>query len=127
MSKPNFTKILENLKPDLVIYDILLQWAKRVANEHNIPAVKLVTLGAAVFSYFFNILRKPEVEFPFPAIYLRKIEQVRLSEMVAKSNKATEPDDGDLLADGNMQIMLMSTSRTVESKYIDYCLELINH
>ncbi|KAG5574895.1 hypothetical protein H5410_055029 [Solanum commersonii] len=126
MSKPNFSKILENLKPDLVIYDVLQQWAKRVANEHNIPAVKLITSGASVFSYFFNILRKPEVEFPFPAIYLRKIEQVRLSEMVAKSNKSKEPDDGDLLVDGNMQIMLMSTSTTIEAKYIDYCLELSN-
>ncbi|XP_049381451.1 anthocyanidin-3-O-glucoside rhamnosyltransferase-like [Solanum stenotomum] len=45
MSKPNFSKILENLKPDLVIYDILQQWAERVANEHNIPAVKLLTSG----------------------------------------------------------------------------------
>ncbi|XP_049379607.1 beta-D-glucosyl crocetin beta-1,6-glucosyltransferase-like [Solanum stenotomum] len=126
MSKPNFSKILENLKPDLVIYDVLQQWAERVANEQNIPAVKLITSGASVFSYFFNILRKPEVEFPFPAIYLRKIEQVRLSEMVAKSNKSKEPDDGDLLVDGNMQIMLMSTSTTIEAKYIDYCLELSN-
>uniref|UniRef100_M1BPW0 UDP-glucose:glucosyltransferase n=1 Tax=Solanum tuberosum TaxID=4113 RepID=M1BPW0_SOLTU len=126
MSKPNFSKILENLKPDLVIYDVLQQWAERVANEHNIPAVKLITSAASVFSYFFNILRKPEVEFPFPAIYLRKIEQVRLSEMVAKSNNEKEPDDGDLLVDGNMQIVLMSTSRTIEAKYIDYCLELSN-
>ncbi|KAG5574892.1 hypothetical protein H5410_055026 [Solanum commersonii] len=93
---------------------------------HTTNAVKLLTSGAAVFSYFFNILRKPEVEFPFPAIYLRKIEQVRLSEMVAKSKKSKEPDDGDLLVDGNMQIMLMSTSRTIEAKYIDYCLELSN-
>uniref|UniRef100_M1BBC9 Glycosyltransferase n=1 Tax=Solanum tuberosum TaxID=4113 RepID=M1BBC9_SOLTU len=105
MSKPNFSKILENLKPDLVIYDILQQWAERVANEQNIPAVKLITSAAAVFS---------------------KIEQVRLSEMVAKSNKSKEPDDGDLLAEGNMQIMLMSTSTTIETKYIDYCLELSN-
>uniref|UniRef100_M1BQ49 UDP-glucose:glucosyltransferase n=1 Tax=Solanum tuberosum TaxID=4113 RepID=M1BQ49_SOLTU len=79
-----------------------------------------------MFSYFFNLLKKPEVEFPFPANYLRKIEQVRLSERLSKYNKEKEPDDGDLLADGNMQIMLMSTSRTIEAKYIDYCTDLSN-
>uniref|UniRef100_M1DEA4 UDP-glucose:glucosyltransferase n=1 Tax=Solanum tuberosum TaxID=4113 RepID=M1DEA4_SOLTU len=46
--------------------------------------------------------------------------------MVAKSNKSKEPDDGDRLAKGNMQIMLMSTSTTIEAKFIDYCLELSN-
>ncbi|XP_004249992.3 beta-D-glucosyl crocetin beta-1,6-glucosyltransferase [Solanum lycopersicum] len=130
MSKPNFSKILQNLKPDLVIYDILQRWAKHVANEQNIPAVKLLTSGAAVFSYFFNVLKKPGVEFPFPGIYLRKIEQVRLSEMMSKSDKEKEleddDDDDDLLVDGNMQIMLMSTSRTIEAKYIDFCTALTN-
>ncbi|OIT08808.1 PREDICTED: beta-D-glucosyl crocetin beta-1,6-glucosyltransferase-like [Nicotiana attenuata] len=67
LSKPNFSKILKNLKPDVVVYDILQQWAEGVANEQNIPAVKLLTSGAAVFSYFFNLVKKPEIEFPFPA------------------------------------------------------------
>ncbi|XP_055817099.1 beta-D-glucosyl crocetin beta-1,6-glucosyltransferase-like [Solanum dulcamara] len=126
MSKPNFLKIIQNLKPDLVIYDLLQQWAEHIANEQNIPAVKLLTSGATVFSYFYNLLKKPGVEFPFPAIFLRKIEQVKLSELLEKSNKEKEPDDGDGLADGNMQIMLMSTSRTIEAKYIDYFTKLSN-
>ncbi|KAH0653105.1 hypothetical protein KY290_031394 [Solanum tuberosum] len=120
----NFT--YQNYPNFLLITIRLMQWAEHVANEPNIPVVKLLTSGAAVFSYFFNLLKKPEVEFPFPAIYLRKIEQVRLSERLSKSNKEKEPDDGDLLADGNMQIMLMSTSRTIQAKYIDYCTELSN-
>ncbi|XP_060186072.1 beta-D-glucosyl crocetin beta-1,6-glucosyltransferase-like [Lycium barbarum] len=126
MSKPNFTKILQNLKPDLVIYDILQQWAEGVANEQNIPAVKLLTSGAAVFSYFFNLVKKPGIEFPFPAIYLRKNELEKMSELFAQSAKDKEPDDVDPFADGNMQIMLMSTSRIIEAKYIDYFSELSN-
>ncbi|XP_055817087.1 beta-D-glucosyl crocetin beta-1,6-glucosyltransferase-like [Solanum dulcamara] len=116
MSKPNFSKILQNLKPDLVIYDMMQQWAEHVANEQNIPAVKLITFGAAVFSYLFYLVKKPEAVFPFPAINLKKIEQVKMS---AK-------DFEDRLVDGNMQTMLMCTSRTIEAKYIDHCTKLIN-
>ncbi|CAN4114371.1 unnamed protein product [Withania somnifera] len=124
MSKPNFAKILQNLKPDLVIYDILQQWAEHVANEQNIPAVKLLTSGASVFSYFINLVMKPGVEFPFSAIYLRKIEQVKMGELMAKSAKEKQPEDVDPFADGNMQITLISTSRAIEAKYIDYFTEL---
>ncbi|WMV53540.1 hypothetical protein MTR67_046936 [Solanum verrucosum] len=126
MSKPNFSKILQNLKPDLVIYDIMRQWAERVANEQNIPEVMLLTFGAAVLSYFFNLVKKPGVEFPFPAIYLSKIEQVKLGEMMARSAKDQEPDDDDQTADGTTQIALMCTSRIIEAKYIDFLSELSN-
>nr|XP_016502267.1 PREDICTED: beta-D-glucosyl crocetin beta-1,6-glucosyltransferase-like [Nicotiana tabacum] len=126
LSKPNFSKILKNLKPDLVVYDVLQQWAEGVANEHNIPAVKLLTSGAAVFSYYFNLVKIPGIEFPFPAIYLRNIELVKLGEVMAKSAKQKESDDVDLFTEGNMQIMLMSTSRIIEAKYIDYFSDLSN-
>ncbi|KAL3353313.1 hypothetical protein AABB24_018176 [Solanum stoloniferum] len=110
MSKPNLSKILQNLKPDLVIYDIMQQWAEHVANEHNIPAVRLLTFSAAVTSYFVNLVKKPGVEFPFPDIYLRKIEQV----------------NEERLVDGYIQIALICTSRTIEAKYIDFLSELSN-
>ncbi|CAN4126410.1 unnamed protein product [Withania somnifera] len=126
MSKPNFANILQNLKPDLVIYDIVQQWSERVANEHKIPAVKLLPSGAAPISYLFNLANKPGTEFLFPAIYLRKIELVKMGEMLAEYGEEKEPDDVDPFANGNMQIVLMSTSRILEAKYIDYCSELIN-
>ncbi|WMV53585.1 hypothetical protein MTR67_046970 [Solanum verrucosum] len=126
MSKPNLSKILQNLKPDLVIYDIMQQWAEHVANEHNIPAVRLLTFSAAVTSYFVNLVKKPGVEFPFPDIYLRKIEQVKLGEMLEKSAKDQEPDDEERLVDGYIQIALICTSRTIEAKYIDFLSELSN-
>ncbi|TMW86270.1 hypothetical protein EJD97_021647 [Solanum chilense] len=116
MSKPNFAKILQNLKPDLVIYDMLQQWAEHVVSEQNIPAVKLITFGAAVFSYLFYLVKKPEAVFPFPAINLSKNEQ----------EKMYANDFEDRLVDGNIQIMLISTSRTIEAKYIDHCTALTN-
>ncbi|CAN4114419.1 unnamed protein product [Withania somnifera] len=123
MSRPNFSKILQNLKPDLVIYDLLQHWTERVANEQNIPAVNLVTNGAAMLSYVLNLQKKPGVEFPFSAIYLTKFEQVKMSEIIAKHVKDEEPES---FANDNMQIILMSTCRTLEAKYIDYISELIN-
>ncbi|KAF3673413.1 Beta-D-glucosyl crocetin beta-1,6-glucosyltransferase, partial [Capsicum annuum] len=126
MSKPNFAKILQNLKPDLVIYDVLQQWAENVANEQNIPAVRLGISGAAAVSYFFNLVRKQGVGFPFHAIYLRKIEQVKMRKMSAKYAKDKQPDDVDVFVDGNTKIILMSTSRTIDAKYIDFLSEVSN-
>ncbi|TMW86268.1 hypothetical protein EJD97_021645 [Solanum chilense] len=126
MSRPNLSKILKNLKPDLMIYDVLQQWAERVANEQSIPAVRLLTFGAAVFSYFCNLVKNLGVEFPFPGIYLRKIEQVKLGEMLEKSAKDQDPDDEERLVDEYEQIALICTSRTIEAKYIDFLLELSN-
>ncbi|XP_049381453.1 beta-D-glucosyl crocetin beta-1,6-glucosyltransferase-like [Solanum stenotomum] len=127
LSKSNFAKILKNLKPDLVIYDLLLQWAEGVANEQGIPAMKFVVMGAAVFSYFYNSIRKPEVEFPFQDIYPGKNELMKLNELIAKFSREEEHDDvDDPFAEGNIQIMLMSTSRTIEGKYIDYFTKLSN-
>ncbi|KAM3200882.1 beta-D-glucosyl crocetin beta-1,6-glucosyltransferase [Capsicum annuum] len=126
MFKPNFVKILQNLKPDLVIYDIVQQWAERAANEQNIPTVKLIPSGAVAVTYFFNLANKLGVDYPFPAIYLRKIEQVKMSETFAKHAEGKEDDDVDPFANGNMQIVLVSTSRILEAKYIDYCTELMN-
>ncbi|TMX01268.1 hypothetical protein EJD97_024823 [Solanum chilense] len=103
----------------------ILRRALKINGLKNIPAVKLFTSGVAVFSYFFNLTKKPEVEFPYPSIYLRKIELVRWCEMLSKYNKEGEEHD-DGLAYGNMQIMLMSTSKILEAKYIDYCIELTN-
>ncbi|WMV53591.1 hypothetical protein MTR67_046976 [Solanum verrucosum] len=115
LSKSNFAKILKNLKPDLVIYDLLLQWAEGVAKEQGIPAMKFVVMGAAVFSYLYNSIRKPEVEFPFQDIYPGKNELMKLNELIAKSSREEEHDDvDDPFAEGNIQIMLMSTSRTIE-------------
>ncbi|TMX02558.1 hypothetical protein EJD97_021105 [Solanum chilense] len=125
MSKPGFSKILQDLKPDLVIHDILQVWAKKIANSYNIPAITLVTLGGAVLSYFMHPMRKPGTEFPFPAIYLTKIEQKRMREMMEQVYKDKDPDDGDPFAEDPTQvILLMSTSLSIESKYIDYLNEL---
>ncbi|KAH0685891.1 hypothetical protein KY285_016443 [Solanum tuberosum] len=125
MSKPGFSKILLDLKPDLVIHDVLQVWAKEIANSYNIPAITLVTFGGAVLSYFMHPMRKPGIEFPFPAIYLTKIEQKRMREMMEQVGKDKDPDDGDPFAEDPTQvILLMSTSLSIESKYIDYLNEL---
>ncbi|XP_015057378.2 beta-D-glucosyl crocetin beta-1,6-glucosyltransferase-like [Solanum pennellii] len=123
-SKSNFAKILQKLKPDLVIYDLLLQWAEGVAKKQGIPAMKFVVMGAAAFSYFYTTIRKPEVEFPFQDIYPGQNELMKLNELIAESSRKEKYDDA--FAEGNIQVMLMSTSRTIEGKYIDYFTKLSN-
>ncbi|KAM3360215.1 hypothetical protein P3S68_019927 [Capsicum galapagoense] len=65
MSKPNFAKILQNLKPDLVIYDILQQWTEDVANEQNIPAVKFPNFWCCRDFIFFPLNKKIRGQIPF--------------------------------------------------------------
>ncbi|XP_055826538.1 beta-D-glucosyl crocetin beta-1,6-glucosyltransferase-like [Solanum dulcamara] len=125
MSKPEFSRILHDLKPDLLIHDVLQLWAKEIANSKNIPAITLLTFGAAVLSYFLHSKKKPGIEFPFPAIYLTKIEQKRMQETMVEVAKYKDPDDEDPFAEDPTQvILLMSTSLSIEAKYIDYLSEL---
>ncbi|XP_060210502.1 beta-D-glucosyl crocetin beta-1,6-glucosyltransferase-like [Lycium barbarum] len=125
MSKPEFSRILENLKPDLLIHDVVQPWAKGVANSHNIPAIPLITFGAAVISYFIHQMKKPGIDFRYPAIYLRKIEQQRLQEMMKNVAKDKDPDDDeDPFAEDPTRIILLMSSSATEAKYIDYLTEL---
>ncbi|KAJ8528845.1 hypothetical protein K7X08_030494 [Anisodus acutangulus] len=125
MSKPEFSRILENLKPDLLIHDVVQPWAKVVANSHNIPAITLITFSAVVISYFMHPMKKPGIEFPFPAIYLRKIEQQRMQEIMENVAKEKDSDDkASFVEDPTQVILVMSTSSGIEAKYIDYLSEL---
>lgn len=70
MSTPNFSKILQTLQPDLVIYDFNLPWAADCASSVNIPAVLFLTFGAAVIALGIHVCDRPEEMFPFTEFYL---------------------------------------------------------
>ncbi|OIS99984.1 PREDICTED: beta-D-glucosyl crocetin beta-1,6-glucosyltransferase-like [Nicotiana attenuata] len=130
MSKPEFSKILQKIKPDLLIYDMLPPWAEEVATlSHNVPAVMLLTSGAAAFSHVLHSHKNSSIEFPFPALYLSKIEQQQFQVIMEQATKEKDHEDKllhPLLAEiGNSKrIILMSTSKAIEAKYIDYITEL---
>nr|GLL47415.1 beta-D-glucosyl crocetin beta-1,6-glucosyltransferase-like [Ipomoea trifida] len=98
MAKPTFSTIMESLKPHLLIYDILMPWAAGVADSHNVPAVRFFTSSAAVCTYFCHMFFRPNAEYPFPELYLRRYEQERAQKL----------------------------STEIERKYVDYLGELLS-
>lgn len=55
-SVPDFCKILETLKPDLLIYDSLQPWAPKAASALNIPAVDFITSSPVMTSFMMHAL-----------------------------------------------------------------------
>ncbi|KAH7840322.1 hypothetical protein Vadar_015551 [Vaccinium darrowii] len=69
MGNPSFSRILQTLRPDLVIYDYFRPRPSTAdALEYKIPAVEFLTSGAAPLSYVYHMFNKPDVEFPFPEL-----------------------------------------------------------
>ncbi|XP_055830774.1 UDP-glucosyltransferase 29-like [Solanum dulcamara] len=124
IASPNFFKILQTLKPDLVIYDFNQAWAADSASSMNIPAVQFLIFGAAVDSLAIHMFDDTEDKFPFPEIYLREYEMLSLKEAVkeAPGNKSSFAEAIKLSRD----IVMVKTSRDFEGKYIDYLSNLVS-
>ncbi|XP_015170358.1 beta-D-glucosyl crocetin beta-1,6-glucosyltransferase-like [Solanum tuberosum] len=123
-ASPNFSKILQTLNPDLVIYDYNQPWAADSASSVSIPAVQFLTFGAAVVSLAIHMSEDTEDKFPFPEIYLHEYEMLSLKEAVkeAPGNKYSFDEAIKLSRD----IILVKTCRDFEGKYIDYLSNLVS-
>ncbi|XP_052198306.1 UDP-glucosyltransferase 29-like [Diospyros lotus] len=127
MAKPEFHRVLDSIKPDLLIYDFLQPWAPEVASESGIPAVLFLSTGAAASSYFFHLELNPSSEFPSPAIYIRGYEKAKLDHVTKSvANGITDPERASKCWERSTNIVLIKTSRALEGKYIDYLSILRN-
>ncbi|XP_047320640.1 UDP-glucosyltransferase 29-like [Impatiens glandulifera] len=119
---PNFYQILQRITPHLLIYDFLQEWAPMAAARLNIPAVLFFSTGAAT-TCFFNYLRtgKNLDSFPFKAIYIRDdIEHSKIDKIMKPNNNTDPSQPVDLCIKRSCDIILIRSSRALESKYIDY-------
>ncbi|KAL8094562.1 hypothetical protein AgCh_036189 [Apium graveolens] len=81
MAKPDFSKILRWIKPDLVIYDFLRPWPAEAASDLGIPAVIFVATSATMTSYMLHVFKyKGTEKYPFPKIFYRDYENAQVSE-----------------------------------------------
>ncbi|XP_019199078.1 PREDICTED: beta-D-glucosyl crocetin beta-1,6-glucosyltransferase-like [Ipomoea nil] len=120
MASPAFSLILDEIKPELLIYDIFQPWAAEAAQTRKIPAVCYGISGAASMAFAHYLLRHRTTSgFPFPAICMRphelknlrkNYENVDLDERIA-IRRAMEL---------STKILLLNTSREMEVKYIDH-------
>ncbi|XP_058182573.1 beta-D-glucosyl crocetin beta-1,6-glucosyltransferase-like [Rhododendron vialii] len=117
MESPSLTNILKTLSPDLVIYDGFRPRRPTIASsEYNIPAVELITSGAAaVVSYAYHMFTKPGVEFPFPKLHLNPNQMApRNDRDRAETRRRMESTKI------SCKMMLFNSFRELEGKYIDY-------
>ncbi|CDP05516.1 unnamed protein product [Coffea canephora] len=96
MAKTNFQNILNNLKPDLLVYDGFQPWASELAALNHIPSVLFLVVGAVNLS--FKILAK------------------------LQESKAKEGDALDVFKSIELSsdIVLVKSWRGIEGKYIDH-------
>ncbi|XP_059307683.1 UDP-glucosyltransferase 29-like [Lycium ferocissimum] len=123
-STPNFSKKLQTLNPDLVIYDCNLPWAAECSSSMNIPAVQFLTFSAAVIALGIHMYDKPGEMFPFPEIYLREYEMLSLKKVLKEVPGGKFPFDEGLRR--SQDIILMKTCRDFEGKYMDYLSSLVS-
>lgn len=71
LSRPAFSSLLHDLRPDLLVYDFLQPWAARAAREIGIPSVLFLTTGAASTSFFCHYLLRNHNPFPYMQISLQ--------------------------------------------------------
>ncbi|KAK6781810.1 hypothetical protein RDI58_019606 [Solanum bulbocastanum] len=121
MSTPNFSRILQTLQPDLVIYDFNLPWAADCTSSVNIPAVQFLTFSAAVIALGIHMFDRPGEMFPFPEFYPREQEILSLKNTVPGWKF---PFDEGLRR--SQDIVLMKTCRDFEGKYMDYLASLVS-
>ncbi|KAK9175635.1 hypothetical protein WN944_027642 [Citrus x changshan-huyou] len=117
-AKPAFCNVLETLKPTLVIYDLFQPWAAEAAYQHDIAAVAFVIIAAASFSFS---LQNSSLKFPFPEFDLPESEIQKMTQFKHRIVNGTENRDRFLKAiDLSCKLVLVKTSREIESKYLDY-------
>ncbi|KAL0339781.1 UNVERIFIED_CONTAM: Beta-D-glucosyl crocetin beta-1,6-glucosyltransferase [Sesamum radiatum] len=122
LSVNDFSNILKQLKPDLLIYDVVQPWAPLVAKELNIPAVEFITSSSTMTAFMFHCFRKPWIEFPFPNIYFRDYEYSEMKRLLE-----CDPKERDGACEGverSCEIVLVKGFRDTEGKYIDYVTSL---
>ncbi|KAL8156041.1 hypothetical protein AgCh_001207 [Apium graveolens] len=121
MAEPNFSNILQSLKPDLLIYDFIQFWAPRVALSQNVPSVFFITAGAATSCFVFHKHINSNSPFPFPNIYVTDYEKAK-SEHSAKVNAHGMKLAERILscARQSHEVVLVKSCNEIEGKYIKY-------
>ncbi|PIN21917.1 UDP-glucuronosyl and UDP-glucosyl transferase [Handroanthus impetiginosus] len=118
MSKPNFNRILETIRPDLLIYDFLQPWAPLAASRYGIPAVEFITSSSTMTAYMFHFFLRPNLEFPFENISYRDYELVHRANLLPLDERIKRDAFEGIHRSNN--IILIKGFREIESKYSDY-------
>ncbi|GJV47868.1 hypothetical protein Tco_1438080 [Tanacetum coccineum] len=119
-ASPKFEKILLNLKPNLLIYDMIQPWAAVAAKAVGIPSVLFITTSGTMASNMFHLYKKKGSAFPYKSIYYRAYEYWNVKEVL--ESEANGRKDKDRVIEGvenSSSIDLAKSFKEIESKYTE--------
>ncbi|KAG8371896.1 hypothetical protein BUALT_Bualt12G0010500 [Buddleja alternifolia] len=125
LSVNDFSVILTDVKPDLLIYDFLQPWAPLVAKKQNIPAVEFITSSSTMTCFMFHYFKNPSVDFPFSKIYFREYESSNMKRLLECATNQKEKERASEGVERSCKIVLIKGFRDIEGKYIDYVTSLV--
>ncbi|XP_071910194.1 mogroside IIIx synthase-like [Coffea arabica] len=125
MSKPSFSNILNTLKPDLLIYDVLQSWAAELAAFNSIPSVLFLIIGAANISFFYHgtncRVSGTNETYPFSEIFFRDYEMKKIIATYQELTKL-ESEEAEVFKcfELSSDIVLVKSWTEIEGRYIDH-------
>ncbi|XP_060675766.1 UDP-glucosyltransferase 29-like [Ziziphus jujuba] len=123
MARPEFANLLQALKPDLLIYDMLPLWAPDAGSSLNIPSVCFITGGAATVSFMFHEIKNRDGDYPFPEICPEHLK-LKFAQMRKSTTSSSDGQEGGMklvqLYEKSSNIILIKSFRDLEGKYMDY-------
>lgn len=123
MAKPQFSKILASIKPDLLIYDFLQPWSPLVATSYGVPAVEFMTNSVTMAAYMFHFFVNPKAEFPFEEIHYRDYELVHRDKLMLLDDRVR--DNAFQGVNRSSKIVLIKGFNDIELKYSGYLEKLL--
>lgn len=118
MASSNFCKILKNVKPDLLVYDLLQPWAPAAASMFNIPAVEFISSSASMMALGYHSLKNPGIMYPFAStIFYRDYESDLAKNLVVHDKDAYRVTQ---CIERSTKIILIKSFKEIEGKYSDY-------
>lgn len=134
MSSPAFASLLQKLKPDLVIYDMISFWVPSVAGSFNIPAVHFLVFSSVTTSFIIHYSReknrgetKTESQYPFSSIFVRDYLKPKITHLLdSTANGVVDKDRYFRSYDLSCRFILAKTCTELEAKYIDLLSKLLN-
>ncbi|KAG8099133.1 hypothetical protein GUJ93_ZPchr0013g37165 [Zizania palustris] len=133
LAAPVFGALLDELRPDVLLYDFLQPWAPLEAAARDVPAVHFSTCSAAAIAFFLHCLKDDLAPsaFPFKAISLGAGEE----DAKYTSTMLASQDDGTALVPEWQRVPLslarssgfvaVKTCSEIERKYMDYLSKLV--
>ncbi|KQK14698.1 beta-D-glucosyl crocetin beta-1,6-glucosyltransferase [Brachypodium distachyon] len=137
LAAPRFGALIDELRPDLVLYDFLQPWAPLEAASRGVPAAHFSTCSAAATAFFLHCLRTDQSPsaFPFDAISLGGAAQdARYTALLASAGRGKDDDSPPPLVperdrlplslDRSTVFVAVKTCADIERKYMDYLSQL---